>query len=250
MTISVIFVDRHFWAASSLLNANAFPGSVRSTVTACADQLAVLFHSVENVLRQPGLNRSNLLAQARSDPAAFAGFKPAPDLVLVLHNLDFLSGLYATLITAKSFLDVYARLVARVLVSTASLSGFGKAIYEGQKMPGGKLLNWVKRSAPRTFDRSDDLCRVLVGHVNEWAGQAVAYRDAVVHDGYLAGLQEAWAPLIKHPDELLETEISLPTMPDGQGVVDYCRNLETFTRRLLAETLVLLPGVNLALLRF
>jgi hypothetical protein len=60
------------------------------------------------VLREPGLNPSLLLQQLREN-RAFGPFKPSPDKpsVIIFHNLNFLSGVYATLISTKSLLDLY-----------------------------------------------------------------------------------------------------------------------------------------------
>src|SRR3972149_3906466 len=111
MTISVVMVDPHFWRAAALFNPGAFPENSRDDALRCGDRLAILAHSVEIVMNEPGLNRSRLLDQIRADPA-FKDFKPRADkpAVLIFHNLQFVSGLYSALIALKSLLDLYARL--------------------------------------------------------------------------------------------------------------------------------------------
>jgi len=76
--------------------------------------------------------------------------------------------------------------------------------------------------------------------------EAVAYRDAVVHSGSIRDLREAMVPLEKELLELKAADVSLPMMPDGTSVTDYCQRLVSNTRALIAETLPLIPGIDLA----
>jgi hypothetical protein len=248
MPIPIIIVDRHFAEASALFNPNAFPARVKSEATSCGDRLAILSHSVEIVVREPALDRSRLLQEIRENKA-FAGFTPVPDkpAVLVLHNLNFVSGLYSALIALKSFLDLYSRLIARSLVPSASVFGFGSGNYKRRNLSGGRFLRWIDHSAPRSFENRERLVAILLVHVNEWVDQAVTYRDAVVHNGYIVGMTEAMVPLEKALRELQETDVVLPMMPDGVAVTDYCKHLVRAARSLVSETLPLLPDVDLGL---
>ncbi len=249
MAIPIVIVDRHFAAASALFNPNAFPARVRGDATSCGDRLAILAHSVEIVMREPALDRSRLLQEIR-DNKAFAGFSPNPDkpAVLVLHNLSFVSGLYSALIASKSFLDLYSRLIARSLVPSASVFGFGGGTYNGRNVSGGKFLKWLERSTPRSFEQRERMLAILLAHIDDWADQAVEYRDAVVHSGSIAGLTEAFVPLDRALSELREADVILPAMPNGVAVTDYCGQLVRSVRTFASETLRLLPDVDLRLL--
>lgn len=249
MTIPIIIVDRHFADASALLNPNAFPQMVRGDAAICGDRLAILTHSVEIVLYELELDRSRLLEEIRRNKA-FAGFVPQPDkpAVMVFHNLNFVSGLYSSLITFKSLLDLYSRLIGKLLVPSASVFGFNSGSYKGRKVSGGRFLKWVESSAPRSFENREKLVSVLLGHIDGWVGKAVSYRDGVVHDGTVPGMSEAMIPLDKALSQLQETDVILPMMPDGVAVTDYCKRLVNATRTLIAETLTLLPGVDVKLL--
>ena len=245
MTISVMIVDPHFWKAAALFNPNAFPETVRGHAATCGDRLAILTHSVEIVMNEPGLNRSRLLEQIRADPG-FKGFKPQQDkpAILVFHNLHFVSGLYSALIALKSLLDLYSRLVAGLLVPKATVFGFSSGQYEGRNISGGKFLRWIERSAPTTFENREILVSVFLGHINRWVDEAVSYRDAVVHDGFIRGLREVMVPLDKTLTELNAGDLLLPMMPDGTAVTEYCDRLVAQTRTLMAETLPLLPSID------
>ena len=238
MTVPIIMVDHHFWEASALFNPNAFPSRIRPEARTCGDRLAILTHSVEIVLSEPGLNRGRLLEQIRTHPS-FVGFTPRADkpAVLVFHNLNFLSGLYSALVALKSLLDLYARLIAHLLVPKASVFGFNKAPYKGRKISGGRFLNWVERSAPTSFRNRDVLISLLLSHIDQWIDTAIGYRDAVVHDGFIRGMTEAMVPLDRESRQLSDREVLLPLMPNQMPVSEYCEHLVSFTRALLAETL-------------
>jgi hypothetical protein len=249
MPISVVMVDPHFWEASALFNPNAFPPHAKADASVCGDRLAILTHSVELVLREPGLNPSLMLQQLRENPA-FSGFKPPPNKpsVIIFHNLNFLSGVYAALVSTKSLLDVYSRLIAKLLVPSASVFGFNSGRYDGRNLAGGKFLRWIERSAPKAFGKRDELVCALLRHVDDWIDHAVTYRDAIVHDGFIPGMCEAMIPFSDQVENLRQDDIMLPMMPNGQRVTDYCSALVRQVRSLTTETLTLLPSVDFKLL--
>lgn len=249
MSIPIIVVDRHFAEGMALFNPNAFPGHVKTDALLCGDQLAILAHSVEIVMREPALDRSRLVQEIRENKA-FDSYSPRPDTpsVLILHNLNFVGGLNSALIAVKSFLDLYSKLVAKLLVPSASLFGFNKGPYKGRKLAGGRLLNWIEGSAPQSFERRDELITVLLRHIDLWVGQAVEYRDAAVHHGAIPRIEEAYVALDRPLDQIEESDVVLPRMPDGEPVSAYCETLLRHASEVAAETLRLLPHVDLALL--
>lgn len=247
MTISVVLVDPHFWRAAALFNPNAFPARARGDASMCGDRLAILTHTVEILMNEPGLNRTRLLDQIRADPA-IRDYKPHPDkpTILIFHNLHFVSGLYSALIALKSLLDLYARLVGRLIVPTATVFGFSSGQYNGKNVSGGKFLRWLEGSTPESFKTREKLISVLLGHIGGWLDQAVTYRDAVVHHGAIRDLREVMVPLDKELSEIDASDLLLPTMPDGTAVTSYCEHLMMNIRALLAETLPLLPEIDIA----
>jgi hypothetical protein len=250
MTIPVLVVDRHFWEASALFNPNAFPDRAKPEASLCGDRLAILTHSVEVLKADPGLSRGQLLNQVRNDPA-WAGFKPDPEkpAVLIFHNLSFATGLYSALIMLKSLLDLYARLVRRLLVPKADMFGFASGEYKGRKnLAGGKFLRWLEKSTPASFARRDELVATFLRHLDEWLDQAVEYRDHIVHDGFVPGVTEMMAPLDKTPQALTENDLILPKMPDQTEVTVYCDLLVKNTRDLIFETLSFLPDIDFSML--
>lgn len=248
MPIPVLIVDCHFAEASFILNPNAFPPQLKVDALSCCDRFAILTHSVNIVVHEPGLDLSRILKDIRENKA-FIGFTPKPEkpVILVFHNLNFMSGLYSTLISIKSFLDLFSRLIARSIVPSARVFGFNSGNYKGRNLSGGKFLRWIERSAPRSFDNRDKLFSVLLDHIENWIDETVRYRDAAVHDGFIPGLNEVMIPLAKAISELEQADILLPKMPNGVAVTDYCINLIDLVRSLVSQTLPLLHDIDLTL---
>jgi hypothetical protein len=242
-------VDDNFRKASALFNANAFPTRAKADASMCGDRLAILTHSVNIVLNEPGLDRKRLLKEIL-DNRAFTGFTPQQDkpAVLIFHNLNFVSGLYSTLIALKSLLDFYSRLIGHLIVPSANLFGFNKDSYKGRRISGGRFLKWIESSTPSSFTNRDKFIAVVLQHIDEWLNTAITYRDAVVHKGFIEGLQEVMLPLDKKLQEIRDIDLTLPLMPDGTAVTDYCEWLVKRTQGLIKETLLLMPDIDLTLL--
>jgi hypothetical protein len=167
----------------------------------------------------------------------------------VFHNLSFATALNSALVILKSLLDLYARLIGKLLVPNGEVFGFNSADFRGRKkLAGGRFLNWVERSTPASFSARDEFVGVFLRHLSEWLDRAVEYRDNVVHDGVIPGLTEVTAALDKPIESLTEADLRLPRMPDGTDVTVYCDALVTRTRDLLFETLSFLPDMDFSLL--
>jgi hypothetical protein len=151
------------------------------------------------------------------------------------------------LIAVKSLLDFYARLMARLIVPKATVFGFSKDTYKGRKIVGGRFLKWIESSTPSTFVHRQKLLAVLVASIDAWIQEAVGYRDAVVHEGGIPGLTEVMAALDMPPDDLQEDDLVMPMMPNGVAVTEYCELLVQRAGALIAETIVLLPDIDVTL---
>ena len=126
LAIPIAIVGQHVADSLALPNPYASPPEARQQVAGCADQLAIMCHSVEIVVCEPGLNPAGLLREIKSSGAS-TGLVPRTDksAIALFHNLAFLSGLGAALVTLKSLLDLYARVIGSLLVPSATVFGFG-----------------------------------------------------------------------------------------------------------------------------
>lgn len=88
----------------------------------------------------------------------------------------------------------------------------------------------------------------MIKHIDEWLDTAITYRDDVVHAGAIEGLREGMLPLDKEIQQVRESDIILPTMPNGTAVIEYCEQLAIYAHSFIRETLLLMPDVDLNLL--
>lgn len=241
----VVVVKPESWWAFGFFNPNVFPDHVRSDLGACQDRLAVLVYSIRNVCEQIPEDVAYFLQVLQSD-SAFTGFRPDPNkpTIAIFQNLEFLTGLNSSLLTVKSLLDVYTRLIARTIRPKATLFGFNKANFHGRKLPGGRLLNWLERSTSFSSIDSATLITIILHHIDGWISDAVTWRDEVIHDGTIARLEYMGVPLNSDLSKLRSMDILLPKMPNGVVVSDYCQTLKRNVALFLRETLSLLPGIN------
>jgi len=173
---------------------------------------------------------------------------PKKPIVVIFNSMNFQAGLQSFFITMKSLLDVYAKLISKSIDHNSKLRGFGKKKTNGYEKPGGLLINWITNNAPATYKNKEKLLKILNNHIDEWICDVVKFRDGIIHHGELKGLTEIQVAVIKSPLEITKDEISKPTIMDKGDVLEYCQNIVTAINRLLKETLVLLPNLNIKLL--
>src|SRR5690242_8914270 len=129
--ISLVVCSPEMECATALLNANAFPERIASEVDYASRRFAVLLHNVADVARSVELQRDDFAVHlARNwSPyrlAADAKFaKDGLDLIAFPDGLRYMSAINAVLYELKAFLDLYSRLVSRIVSNDEAL-GFNK----------------------------------------------------------------------------------------------------------------------------
>jgi hypothetical protein len=250
------FVDEERWATFGIFNGNAFPPRLKSLVTACSTRAAMfLFHANAFKIR---VNTSknlfvkhlqNNLTKTWTQGFVNAKINQDMDFIVIYDGLDYLAMFYTLLQSLKSLLDIYANLMAKLIHPTAALK-FSKATFDGSKISGGNIAQWLRKSAPSRFDNASLLCEVIVSHSKEWITQTVKYRDILTHYGDITGMQHMHVMLKHQFPPFNENEIVLPIMPDSQLMTDYCEGMVRRLSRFLDESLKLLPNVNHNLIKF
>ena len=163
----VFLVGPETWEASKVFNPVAFPEHVRDLAISCMDCLSMLSFSVNQVEPNIESDRREFLKRLRTNKA-FEGFTPDPNkpIVIVYHNAKFLVALHMILYSTKSFLDVYAQLVSKLIDPKAEIFGFNKSKVDGKKIKGGRLINWLISSAPNTYTNANILASAIQDNVS------------------------------------------------------------------------------------
>lgn len=247
--IPIDIVGPEKWKALGMLNPNAFPKGLRPSVMACADQLALTSYSIRIIRKAIYQDLKKLIEELHRNPS-FKDFVPNPQkpTLVMCRQVDFQAGVQSFFITIKSVLDIYARIVVKAIMPESNFFGFGKKQFKGRKISGGRLLNFVEGSVPRSYAYRGKLIEILVSHIDDWISDVVDARDAIVHDGVLKNIIPMHVPMLKKPHEITEKDITLPSIQKKGDILGYCHDVRKNIGCMLKETLVLLPGVDTKLL--
>ncbi|MGB8951378.1 MAG: hypothetical protein WCC06_01740 [Candidatus Aminicenantales bacterium] len=250
------FVGEERWATFGIFNGNAFPSELKSMVTACSTRAAMFLFHINAIKMRVATSKTIFIKQLESNftESWTQGFVNTEvnrdmDFIVIYDGLDYLAAFYALLQSLKSLLDVYANLMGKLILPSSALK-FSKAIFDGSKISGGKIAQWLENSAPSTFSNASLLLKVIVRHSTDWITQAVKYRDTIAHYADITGMKHMHVMLKRQFPPFDPSEIVLPTMPDSQPITDYCVGIVDKLARFLDESLKLLPNVNHSLVSF
>ena len=173
-----------------------------------------------------------------------ANLPDTPQFVAYYRGITYLASLHGVLYSLKSFLDVMSTLWVSIIVGRKQTLLFNKGIVNGEKIAGGRLINWLQQSAPSNFQNAEQLALIIESNSRRWITQAVKYRDALVHHGEITGLKHLRIILQKGRKQYGHEDILMPEMPDGTLVTDYCKMLIKNMHSFLSDGLAVL-NVNI-----
>lgn len=226
------------WAAHKLFKPNAFPPSSRERVQVCHKRAALLLFYVNMVVGEVPRDREKFATKLKKDMADLV-LKPDVEYLAHYDGIGSLAGLYGALNVMKSLLDVYAGLIAGLIDPDTSMTFKSAA-----NLSGGKLINWLRRSAPKTYANRLILSDLIQRHSEEWITAAVKHRDRIHHYGELKGMTLMRVELLHRTPPFELESIKPPLMPDGTPVTDYCKLIVDNVGRFLRESIVMLPNVD------
>ena len=235
--IPIYLVGPENWEASHVFNSNAFPDHVKNFVFPCMDCLSMLIFSVNQV--EPNIKRDrNQFPDKLRTNNAFDGFTPDPNnpCVAVYHNARFLVALHLALYSARSFLDVYSKLIGELIFPNSNLKGFS--------FKSKNSVAWALKNRHHSYTNAAKLISAVRKHSSSWMRDLIKWRNDLIHDGQLPKPCVMCIPLIRRLSEVAEDDIILPQMPNGVDVVTYCRETRNNLSQFIRETLVLLPDID------
>lgn len=248
--IPILLIGPEYWEASHIFNPNAFPVHVRNLVFLCADCLSVFIFTVNQIEPNIKIDREQFLERLQTNKE-LNSFTPDPNkpCVVIYHNAKFLIALRLVLYSVKSFLDIYAQLVSKLIVPHSTISGFKEGTVDGQKIKGGKLIKWLTESAPSTFTNASALASVIKNNSSLWIEDVVNWRNKLIHYGEIPNLRPMMVPLQCELDKVKD-HVILPQMPNTKDVATYCNETRNNLFRFIRETFILLPEINFDLVTF
>ena len=254
--VAVTYVGNFRAFSQHYFNANAFPDELYEAVRASSSRFAIFHYQIKLIHEQIIKDKPNFIYHIvepkmkledvlkRDTPHRFVAKYDGLELMANLHGLFYF---------LKSFLDVYASLLIR-LVSGTQILMFNRGTVEGRKIAGGRLINWLKRSAPNDFPNAEALANLLQRESESWITAAVTHRDTLGHYSDIEDIHSLQVHLLRVKASgdpmFLESDIEPPRMPDGTEVNEYADFLGAQVRNLVKETLALFPDLDHAKLNY
>jgi hypothetical protein len=250
--VSLIIVGAHRWETFSIFNGNAFPDSLRYGVDACGIRLSLCLFYTSAVSEEVSKDRERFIEalEMQRDDIKRGLSKKQNSLNLVGYSdgLGYMAATYGCLNAMKSFLDVYAQLIGKLILPSTNLS-FKRRTIDGRKIAGGTLISWLRTSAPRTFHNAKDLADITTRHSIAWITEAVRHRDTLSHYADLKRMTHMHVPLEAKDPFYDPDNIVPPKMPNGVPLVEYCQSVLANLSGYLRESITLLPNIRKDLIR-
>ena len=246
MDTKIVFVGEERWSTFGAFNLNAFPVELRPNVEACGTRAAIQLVHLNMVKEAVKKNYKDFQKELKINLTNkfITSLKESHlDSVIVYYDgIDYLTAFHGFLNSLKSFLDVYSTLICRTIQPSSGKTLFNQGRVGEKKISGGRVVNWLKESAPKTFKNSSRLQKVIENHSNNWITEAVKNRDTLSHYGDIKGMEHMHIDL--NPPSYKYSGIFPPLMPDGQLVVDYCSKLLSKLREFVEGSMMLLPNIK------
>lgn len=242
-----IFVSRFMMTATNIFNGNAFPETFNKYSEVCANRLALFLFNLEEVkyaLKASYEDFSWRLISKSNDLCAAAASRGDLKIIAYTDGLEYLTTLHFALYSLKSFLDVYARLICRLINSNAKPTEFHAKEVNGKRISGEKFVRWIENSSPSSYESKGKLIEVIYRHSNNWITEAVSYRDTLGHYGGIKNMVEMRLPLEKVKTFIDINLIEKPLLPNGEGLDTYLEKITADLGLFLDETIPLLPNVD------
>jgi hypothetical protein len=250
--ISLHVVGRELLYSQHIFNPNAFPSHVRSDVDACATKLSIIAYSLENIQREIQNDKLEF-AHILNNDKAFIEFVPDPrkPVMALYYSVNFQVGLQSFFISIKSLLDIFTKIVSKLIEPKSTLRGFSKRKVDGVELTGGTLLRWLDQNAPNDYANKSSLMTVIRSNIDGWISDVVTKRDEIVHDGTLSNILEMSVPISKRSYLIKGDEIVLPTVlieDHPKDLIKYCQEIWENVVRMIKDTLILLPNIDFSLI--
>ena len=240
----IVFVGNHRWNTFAIFNANAYPDEVKNIVGACGSRLALLsLHtaSLSLAIKRDRTEFLNSLDRQREDMEKALSSHPELTCIAMYDGLAYVAEMHSCLNALKSFLDLYAKLVGK-LIHPQNEWAFRKANVAGAKIAGGRFIHSLQNCTQDSF--GSKLATLTFNESRNWMTTAVSYRDQLSHRSDLDHMTHMQLPLYCEPPHFHEREIADPKMPNGEPVQEYYEGLFERLKEYIRQSIVLAPNVD------
>lgn len=244
--VSMVVCSPPIVCATAMMNANAFSTALEDEVHSVSRRLAIFLHHVNAMSGELDRSRELFFVHLQRNWQAYvAAVKNRAEVEYVAFSdgIAYLSCLHAVMYEFKAFLDLFARLLCR-LVSEGGPPGFNKGKVAGQELSGGRVINWLSQQRVEVLPNREALISLMHEASANWITLAVGIRDTLGHYRDLPGFRHMRLSVTYGPAVISSSDILAPEMPDGQDLAGYAQQLCNQLCTLVSSALLLLPNVK------
>lgn len=248
MTLTMIVCSAPLACASAMINPNSVPDGCRIEVDAATVRLAIFLHLVKALPADIERAREGLLEHLQRNWIAYtaaANDRPDLDCSAYSDGLAYLTRFHAVLYEFKAFLDIFTRLMGRLIASPSPPPhGFNRRSVDGADVSGGKLIHWIRSHPLHQLPKRDEMADIVLNAAKGWITAAVDIRDTLGHKRNIPGFQHMRVSVSGGPVVLTPSDILSPDMPGGISLVAYSVKLREQLCEFVSELLPLIPRVD------
>lgn len=244
---ALVVVSPELWSAYAVFNPNAFATDLSSIVDSCSLRLGMLAALSTSLSLEVEREWQILEAELEADRGGLSNSVLESNVPIVAYadGLQYLGVLYSYLATVKSFLDVYALLMGKTIGRNITWS-FKRGCVAQDDISGGPIINWLRRSAPKTLTSSGILAEAIEHHSRNWITELVRYRDIISHYSEIPQMRHLSVPLRRIIPIFDRNDRILPALPNGQELPQFSKDTIDKIRNFVGDTVIHLPGINIA----
>lgn len=244
---TLVIVGPELWSTYPVFNSNAFPEELATIVHSCSLRAGMLLTQSLTLKHEIEFERQVLYKELLADRGGLSDAVRRNHQVPIIAFADgvrYTNVFYASLTTIKSFLDVYGLLMGKLIGRHLNWS-FKRGRIGSRDISGGAIVNWLRRSAPKTLTASSILAEIIERHSIDWITDVVECRDTVAHYSEIKGLQHLRVPLRTETPYFRIEEFESPAMPNGQLLPEYVDQAIRNIRAFVLDTITKLPSITL-----
>lgn len=245
--VSIIVCGAPMVCATAMLNPNSVPNDAEAEFQAAASRMAIFLDHVKALpsdLERCQTDFHMHLQRNWGSYVAAVTTRAEIEYIAYTDGLGYVARLHAILYEFKAFLDLFTRLLCRLISSPSPPHGFNKGKIRGADVSGGRLINWLQGHTIDRLPTRDAMVLALSSATTEWITQAVDIRDTLGHRRDLPGFRHMRIPVSGGPTIVKQADILQPEMPDGRDLESFVTNLRDSLCNLVSDILPLTPRVN------
>lgn len=232
--------------ASALLNPNSVPDSCQIEFAAAQRRLAILMTHIWLLPADIELARKEFFYHLETNWTKYRDRILSVDFEVIAYadGQGYLARLHGILSEFKSFLDLFAHFLTKLVPSKNDLHGFNKGKVKSHHVAGGKFINWLAGHGLERLANRELLVETFFTASRNWITEMVADRDTIVHYRDLPNFNHMQISLTSGPTQVQLESIRMPTMPDGKSMTDFAEELQDRLCTLISDIMPLLPNVH------